>query len=248
MKNMFSRLRFGNKKEIESVESNNNNNNKKNLLNTFYKNIKIAGFNPTFIVDIGANTGTWTREFISFFANTKVLMIEPQEWLVPHFQDILCGNIFYLPCGVSNKNDILKFTLHERDDSCSFIYSEEEAKKMGLEQKEIPVKTLNSIIAEGNFPVPDIIKIDAEGFDLEVIEGASDFYGKTEIFLVEASVCNNVYRNTVAKIISKMDECGYLMYEITDMNRPFEESPILWLIEIAFVKKDGYIMKAIKNS
>lgn len=220
--------------------------NKENLLDTFYNNLKAANFYPKYIVDIGANTGTWTRELLKNFPDASVLMIEPQQRLQKHFQDLLNDKITYLSLGVGNKNDILKFTIVDRDDSCSFIYSEEEAQKMGYEQIEVPVKTLNTIVTESKFPTPELIKIDAEGLDLEVIEGASDFYGKTEVFLVEATVCCTTYNNTVAKVVKIMDEAGYQIYEITDLNRPFPQSPILWLIEIAFVKKDGFLLQQIK--
>ena len=33
--------------------------------------------------------------------------------------------------------------------------------------------------------LPEMVKIDAEGFDLKVLAGASDLLGKTDIFLVE---------------------------------------------------------------
>jgi len=219
--------------------------NKEDLLVTFYNNLKRANFFPKFVVDIGANTGTWTKELIRHFPDANVLMIEPQERLKTHFEPLLNDKITYLSVGVGNKNDILKFTIHDRDDSCSFVFTEEEAKSLGYEQIEIPIRTLNSIIKENNYPIPDIIKIDAEGLDLEVIEGASDFYNKTEVFLVEASVTNDTYKNTVSEVVKLMDKVGYMMYEITDLNRPFSETPILWLIEIAFVKKDGYLINNI---
>lgn len=221
--------------------------NKADLLTTFYSNLKTAGFIPSFVVDIGANTGTWTRELLKNFPNSKVLMIEPQQRLQSHFQDLLNENISYLPVGVGNKNDVLKFTIHDRDDSCSFIYSEEEAKELGYEQVSIPIKTLNTIIKENNCPTPDLIKIDAEDLDLEVIEGASDFYGKTEVFLVEATVCCETYKNSVTKVIALMDQCGYQLYEITDLNRPFSETPVLWLIELAFVRKNGTLVNNLKT-
>ncbi len=220
--------------------------NKESLLITFYNNLKAAKFYPKNVVDVGANTGTWTRELLHHFPDAHVLMVEPQISLQKHSLDVQNENVQFVNCGASNKNDTLLFTIHERDDSCSFIYTQEEAKAMGLEQIEIPVKTLNSIIKENNFPTPDIIKIDAEGLDLEVIEGASDFYGKTEIFLVEASVCCTTYKNTVAKIVKLMDQCGYQMFEITDLNRPFSNTPVLWLIEIAFVKNNSKLVVDIK--
>lgn len=221
--------------------------NKADLLSTFYSNLKSADFTPSFVVDIGANTGTWTRELLKHFPRSKVLMIEPQQRLQTHFQDLISENISYLPMGVGNKNDILKFTIVDRDDSCSFIYTEEEAKEMGYEQLNIPIKRLNTIIKENNYPTPDLIKIDAEGLDLEVIEGASDFYGKTEIFLVEATVCCETYKNSITKVIALMDQCGYQLYEVTDLNRPFPDTPVLWLIELAFVRKDGSLINNLKN-
>ena len=132
------------------------------------------------------------------------------------------------------------FTIVDRDDSCSFRYTKEEADKEGFKQVEIPVTTLNNLLAKSDLPIPDIIKIDAEGLDIEVLKGASDFFGKTEIFMVEAGVVNKMFENSFLNIINFMDEKGYRLYEITDLNRPFEPK-VLWLVELVFVLKNGYI-------
>jgi hypothetical protein len=52
----------------------------------------------------------------------------------------------------------------------------------------VPVTTLKQIVFSSSAPVPDMVKIDAQGFDLKVLAGASDLFGKTDIFLVEALV------------------------------------------------------------
>ncbi|MBV8324716.1 FkbM family methyltransferase [Chryseobacterium sp.] len=222
-------------------------NDKNNLLNKFYSTLKKLNFQPNFIIDIGANTGTWTREALKEFPNACYLLIEPQERLSEYFKDLLQNQkIKYLPVGVGDKNDVLKFTIHERDDSCSFIYSEEEARQRGFKQIEVPIKTLNTIIQENQLPYPDIVKIDAEGLDLEVLDGASDFFGKTEVFMVEAGIQNKIYKNSLIKLINKMDEAGYEMYDITDLNRPFD-LPVLWLVEVVFVKKNGILTQLPLN-
>jgi FkbM family methyltransferase len=48
---------------------------------------------------------------------------------------------------------------------------------------EVSVRTLNEIPSSLALPVPEMLKIDAEGFALKVLQGASDFAGHTEIVL-----------------------------------------------------------------
>ena len=58
--------------------------------------------------------------------------------------------------------------------------------------------------------------------------------------MVEAGVVNKMFENSFLNIINFMDEKGYRLYEITDLNRPFEPK-VLWLVELVFVLKNGYI-------
>jgi hypothetical protein len=41
-------------------------------------------------------------------------------------------------------------------------------------------------------------------------------------------------------MVDYMDKKGYSLFEITDLNRPFQPQ-VLWLVELAFVKKQGII-------
>jgi len=215
---------------------------KNGLLFNFYHVLKEMNFTPKHIVDVGANHGTWTREALKYFPDAKYTLFEPQHWLEKSIKDITStnDNVKFNAFGVGKEKGTFKFTIVDRDDSCSFKYSEEEAKNKGFEQVDLPVITLNDFFKENNLTTPDIIKIDAEGLDLEVLEGASNFFGKTEIFLVEAAVVNSNIENTVLKVLEYMDAKGYKLFEITDLNRPFKPK-VLWLVELVFVKKEGVI-------
>jgi FkbM family methyltransferase len=219
-----------------------NGNEKKDLLCNFYSTLKKINFQPKHIVDIGANHGTWSREALRYFPDTYITMIEPQAWLKNSFDDLLSNNprVTYHAVGAGKQSGSFKFTIHDRDDSCSFKYSEEEASLNGYKQIELPVLTLNEILNNSHFPKPDMIKIDAEGLDLEVLEGASDYFGITEIFLVEAGVVNKEFSNNFLELSKYMDDKGYRLFELTDINRPFDLK-VLWLVELVFVKKGGYL-------
>lgn len=215
---------------------------KNSLLNNFYLILEQIQFSPKHIVDVGANHGTWTRKALHFFPNAFYTLIEPQAWMVDSIKDLTESNnkIKFHGVGAGGKPGVFKFTIVDRDDSCSFKFTESEAFEAGYKQIDIPVVTLNQLLDDSDLPVPDIIKIDAEGLDLDVLDGASNFFGKTEIFMVEAGVVIKSFDNSFINVINYMDKKGYRLFEITDLNRPFANK-ILWLVELVFVKKGGYI-------
>src|SRR4051794_33082463 len=171
------------------------------LLHLFFTNLKSFGFNPVHIVDIGANHGVWTRVSLKHFPNAYYTLLEPQYWLKSSIEDLLTTNkkINFYGVGAGAAAGSFKFTIHDRDDSCSFKYTEEEAHQRGFKQIDLKVMTLNELLANNKLSAPDIIKTDAEGWDIEVLKGASDFFGKTEIFMVEASIFCKSYNNTFLK-------------------------------------------------
>jgi FkbM family methyltransferase len=213
-----------------------------NLLDNFYANIIKMGFKPKHIVDIGANHGFWTRGALKYFPDASFTLLEPQYWLKESFQDLLTSNknIHFHPVGAGSQSGSFMFTIVDYDHSSTFLYSKEEAEQKGYKQMEIPITTLNDLLKNSTLPIPDIIKIDAEGLDLEVLKGSSDFLGQTELFLLEAAVTNKTMPNTVAEVVDIMSKNGYHLFEITDLNRPFKLK-LLWLIEMAFVKNGGVL-------
>ncbi len=206
-------------------------------LSDFLKLLVSSGFEPSHVVDIGANRGNWTREVRQYFPQAQYTLFEPQVNLKQAMSDLLADSLVTLnSIGVGNKSSELLFTIHERDDSCSFALTEEQASTRGFKQVKVPVVTLDAHIAANNLEWPDFIKIDAEGFDLEVINGASKSLGKATLVLVECAVCNPSIQNTALAVIEAMDSRGFRPLDFTDLNRPWPNR-VLWLTEIAFVKK-----------
>lgn len=216
---------------------------KNDLIGNVFSILKTAGFAPKHILDIGANRGTWSREVKKIFTDARFTLVEPQSNLKSYFDDLLKSDTFvYLPIGVGEKPGHFSFTIATRDDSSTFRMSPEEAQSRGLTQVQVEVNTIDNIVMDSKFGVPDLIKIDAEGLDLDVLRGAKSIFGKTEVILVEASVVNPVFKNDVLAVVAFMRENGYSLFEITDLNRPFEKR-VLWLVELLFVRANGPISK-----
>jgi hypothetical protein len=148
--------------------------------------------------------------------------------------------------GAGPVNSTMRLTQHERDDSHTFALSEQQARDFGFVQVEIPVVSLDDFFAKKGLPKVDILKIDAEGWDLEVLKGAKKTAAQADIVLLEASVLNPVFTNTVEEVICAMSQLGMVLFDITDLNRT-EKHGALWLVELAFVKKDGDLRKGINS-
>jgi FkbM family methyltransferase len=245
MKKIIKRklIKFLNKKGfVRNVNNGKDIYSKNNLLSNFFNILKDNNISLNTIVDVGANKGTWTRYAMNFFPKSNYILFEPQINLKDYMEDLLkLNNVNCHFCGVGSKNEVANFTYVERDDSCSFVHNEDYAISNNFKQEKLEIKTLNSTLGNN---IPELIKIDAEGFDMKVLEGASDYIGKTEIFLVEVGVASRKIENSIENVVLFFKENNYKLFEITDLNRPFNNN-ILWLAEFAFVLKGGKVEKSL---
>jgi FkbM family methyltransferase len=216
-------------------------------LENFFPLLRRLGFVPRHIVDVGANRGCWTRTAFKYFPDAAYTLIEPQDHLKHHIQDLVAGGckITWINAGCGDCPGTLPLVVSSRDDSSTFVLTDRHGKPTGSQRISVPVTTLNHIIASSFAPLPELVKIDAEGFDLKVLAGASDLFGKTDIFLVEAVVGAN-YDNSVAEVVRFMAKAGYKLMDITDLNRSPKHG-VLWLCEFAFLRDGSSLLDTVTS-
>lgn len=113
-----------------------------------------------------------------------------------------------------------------------------------ITQIEVDVITLDDVVAGSPHGIPDLAKIDSEGGDLKVVEGAQSLIGKTELFLIEVSLFDERADSTLTRVVRRMDELGYAPLDMTDLNR-CAQSGVLWLCEIVFARKGERILRSV---
>jgi FkbM family methyltransferase len=213
----------------------------------FFDTLRRLGYVPSHIVDVGANRGNWTRTAMKYFPGIRYTMFEPQEKMRSEVEDLLQKTGVEFHCmGAGPMNSTMKLTQHEWDDSHTFALTSEQADDLGYPQVDVPVVALDDFFKERGLPKIDILKIDAEGWDLEVLKGAAKTATEADIVLMEASVLNPVFQNTVEKVLAAMSLLGFTLLDITDLNRTKKDNA-LWLVELAFVKQEGSLKKAIQS-
>jgi FkbM family methyltransferase len=215
-----------------------------NPLTNFVLLLDSLGYTPKVVFDIGAHLGNWTKELIKYYPDAYYYLFEPQKDLCYIIENEFSLNkkIKLFNVGVGNQNDELDFTLHERKDSSSFRFSNKEANENGYEQTKIPIVSLESFIEKKDLPFPNILKIDAEGFDLEVLKGAISFLPKVDIIFIEVGIVNKSIENSAFEVMSFLNTHDFRLFDITALNRPFSHK-ILWLSEFVFIRNGSFLDK-----
>ncbi|MBV8481985.1 MAG: FkbM family methyltransferase [Verrucomicrobia bacterium] len=245
----FRRMKYAVKSAIKSgldsfgIEIKRNRGGGVGELVSFLENIRARGFIPRGIVDVGANRGAWTRLALSIFPNASVIMIEPQDEMEPYLSK-LCSSLptcRYIKAGAGRKPGELVQTIWSDLNGSSFLPPVDRSQLGSGKQRKTQIVTIDSVLAE-TYPgfLPDLVKLDIQGFELEALSGAQNTtFGRTELFILETSLFSFLPRQPLTReVISFMFDRGYELYDITGyQRRPFDGA--LGQVDLAFVKSKG---------
>ena len=209
----------------------------------FCRNIKARGFAPKRIVDVGANRAAWSTTVRSVFPDADFTLLEPQIELKPYL-DRFCADAKsarWINAGAGDADGELTFTPFPDTVSSSFATSADEASAMGLEQRVVPVTTLDTLCADVIGAIPDMVKLDVEGFEHKVLEGSKTLIGQTELFLLELTLFEPRADSKVFhEMVALMADLGYRVYDFTTFQfRPLDGA--IGLCEAVFAREAGQL-------
>jgi FkbM family methyltransferase len=204
----------------------------------FLKGIKNRGALVNNILDIGAHKADWSLMTSDIFPEATYYMIEPQDEMKPYIENFLKnhkGAWFQGGAGAENG----ELTLSVWDDFAGSSFLLPEGEESGKKQRKVPIYTVDSLIESKKMPIPNICKIDVQGFEIEVLKGAKKILGKTDIFILEASLFRfSPNQPLLHEIIDFMVKHGYVIYDFAGFaNRPMDKA--LGQLDICFVLENS---------
>jgi FkbM family methyltransferase len=138
-------------------------------------------FNPKVCYDIGSCVLHWTREAENIWKDTQVILFDAFN-----FVEIFYKNHQYHIGVLSDQNDKeVKFYQNNLIFGGNSYYKEDTNvfnDNMYIVKK---TRSLDSIVKERNFPLPDLIKIDVQGAELDVLKGAEETLSKCKFLIIE---------------------------------------------------------------
>jgi FkbM family methyltransferase len=199
-------------------------------------NLRKAGFSPRTVVDVGAGA-KGTLQLYEAFPEAFQVLVEPLKEHEPQLKGILKeyeGTYFLTAVGA--REEKLDIHVEPQVIDKSSIYPRTDLTSTGdqLDKRAIPVTTLDVLMEKHNFRPPFGLKIDTEGFEYQVIEGASNFLRETQFVIAEVSVAKRFIGSySFAEFIEIMDRNGFYLCDILDVVR--WRSPSSELCELRYV-------------
>jgi FkbM family methyltransferase len=198
------------------------------------------GFAPACIYDIGANQGDFVRQCLEYWPQAHFVCFEPLQGQVAELRAMARqypqGQIRVIE-GLLGNDDRAEVVFHEAGTGSSVLA---EHVNKSIPTRLHPMRTLATARSEFDLPLPTLLKLDVQGFELEILKGGESLLGRAEVILSEVNFLD-IHENVplAGDIMHWLNERNFVLYDICGMGRrPLDGA--LWQADFLFVKKDGY--------
>jgi FkbM family methyltransferase len=209
------------------------------VMDQFLERLRKNGLMPRVILDVGANAGHWSQQARQVFPEARFVLVEPQIEMRPYLEAFcrtVPGSRWEL-AGAGREPGELVLTVWPELAGSTLLPVEHDKTR---EKRTVPIITIDSLFPEGA-ELPQLAKLDIQGFELEALSAANCLFGHTECFIVEVSLFSALPGMPVlADVVTFFDERGYKVYDVPGyLRRPLDNA--LGQVDLAFVLKDGIL-------
>jgi FkbM family methyltransferase len=189
--------------------------------------LRELGLNLTHFFDVGASTGRWSSRVSEDFPQSTFNLFEP---LVDHAP-------FYRTEMEMALSQHSNFRLHkvalgaECKRTCMYLYPENVVGSTALplgatppnaRAVEIDMLTLDYAVEEFRLPIPQVIKMDTQGCELNILQGSTRTLPQVEVLLLECWL-TRAYGNTTPLLLEVADWLRQLDFHLWDLGNPWRD-------------------------
>lgn len=199
----------------------------RNFLNLIHRVVS-NGFNIETVYDIGACNGSWSKLVKDeCLPNSTYYLFEANSHYLSDL--IVTGNKFFINVLSSADKQFVEF--YPGCNTGDSYYKETTTWYDNITPVNLPCTTLDAIIEMNNLPIPNLLKIDTQGSELDILSASTSVLGKTEIILCEMPIIEyNMGAPQIYEYLSFFKNYDYIPVEIAQVHKAEDT-----LLQIDFV-------------
>jgi FkbM family methyltransferase len=202
-------------------------------LQQFLTTVQTAGLKIDTVYDIGAWQGQWSQNMKNTaLADSEFILFEAN----PAYKEALSKSGFTSLCGTALSNpgrDSVKF--YNGSNTGDSYYKETTKYYDRQGHIDLPCMTLDQVREALNLSIPQFIKIDTQGSELDILSGAS-FLDKVDLIYIECPIIQ--YNSGAPNIQDYLDFFKKIFFiPVTILEVHIDESTLLQ-IDIMFMRKE----------
>lgn len=202
------------------------------------------------ILDVGANTGQTAISLKKLFPSGIVHSFEPSK---KTFEELNQNcqkypSIFTWNLGIGSSESDLQLHENRFNDMSSFLMPSDFCWGNIVQTSTVKVTTIDKFSHEQNLGLVDLLKSDTQGFEMEVLKGASNLLRNHQIHLVYVElIISDMYKNLTPyyEILNFLDALKYTLISFYKINH--QEDQASWtdalFISNSFLKENRNRMK-----
>jgi FkbM family methyltransferase len=195
------------------------------------------GFHPSFVLDIGAATGEWTRLALRYWPQASYFLMEPLEERRSRLVELSREhpNVRFILSAAGASSCELPIGIVPSDlDGSSFLYADI--------SRLVPVKAIDDLLVSGEIEQPKFIKMDVQGYERNVLKGAEQTILNCPLILLESQFFPfEPSMWLVHDSIAWMRDRGFRPYEVVDvLRRPYDGA--MGQCDLLFVRDNHWLV------
>lgn len=198
------------------------------------RDMKARGFNPATILDIGGYKGDWARTAHEIWPEARITIFEANEERAPFLKAAAeaVGGTYHISLLGAEDGVEVPFTVL---DSGSSVF--EPRNSFARTQTTRTLKTIDTLMAD--LPAVDFMKLDTQGYELEILKGASRLMPTAQAILLEVALIEiNRGGPLLHDVVAFMKERGFVTYDVVEIH-PRLKDRATGRVDLMFVPEDS---------
>jgi len=202
------------------------------------------GFNPSTIIDGGANRGEWAKAARSMFPLSHIHLVEPLPKCVDCLRKMAAidGRMTVHPYAATMPGVTEVMFNLVGDDGMSTAAQVVLPGERFPNEMELPASTLDTMLGQLIRP-GCLLKLDLQGHEIEAMKGATDVLKCVEVIICEVAFypVNDNGRPIFADVMSFVSRLGFVLFDFASLQGRCDDNRLQWG-DIVLAKQNSQLL------